>query len=169
MIRLDSLSRLARVALLAFCAMVEWFLHSDGCICRVGAGHTLLGGEIPAIMTIACPLCANTHDMLSQPSSIRWKQVSCGSCEANLVLVRETVAGTPRRTQPSRLKLKPAQVGTTQLIGIVRSRLFIIVATALALGILGYLSWEAGLLESGGSSESSASPSAVPSPTSTPN
>jgi hypothetical protein len=169
MIRLDPLSRLARVALLAFCAMVEWFLCSDGCICRVGVGYTLFGGEIPAIMTIACPLCANTHDMLSQPSSIRWKQVSCGSCDANLVLVRETVAGTPWRTQPSRSKLKPTQVGAIQLMGIVRSRLFIIVATALALGILGYLSWDAGFLESDGSSESSASPSAVPPPTSPPN
>jgi hypothetical protein len=149
--------------------MVEWFLRSDRCICRVGVGHQLFGGEIPDIMTIACPLCANTHDMLSQPSSIRWKQVSCGSCDANLVLVRETVAGTPRRTHPSRLKLKPAQGGTTQLMGIVRSRLFIIVATILALGILGYLSWDAGFLGSGGSSESSASPSAVPSPISLPN
>jgi hypothetical protein len=120
-------------------------------------------------MTIACPLCANTHDMLSQPSSIRWKQVSCDSCNANLVLVREMVAGTPRRTHPSRLKLKPTQGGATQLMGIVRSRLFMIVATALALGILGYLSWDAGFLESDGSSESSASPSAVPSPISPPN
>lgn len=169
MIRLDILSRLARVALLTFCAMVEWFLRSNGGIGRVGVGHTLLGEEIPAIMTIACPLCANTHDMLSQPSSIRWKQVSCGSCDANLVLVREAIAGTPRRTQPSRLQLKPGQVGVTQLMGIVHSRLFIIVAAALALGILGYLSWEAGFLESDGSSESSASPSAVPPPTSPPN
>lgn len=118
-------------------------------------------------MTIACPLCANPNEVLSQPSSIRWKQVSCSSCEANLVLVRETSSGAPQRPLKSVVRLKPALPGTRQRTAIVRSRLFIVVATALALGVLGYLSFEAGLFSNNQMLiESSVSPSITPPPTS---
>lgn len=118
-------------------------------------------------MTIACPLCANPNEVLSQPSSIRWKQVSCSSCEANLVLVREASSGVPQRPLKSIVRRKPVPPGTRQGTAIVRSRLFIVVATALALGVLGYLSFEAGLFSSNQMPlESSARPSITPPPTS---
>jgi ribosomal protein S27E len=124
------------------------------------------GEEFSLIMTIVCPLCANPNEILSQPSSISWKQVSCFSCEANLVLLRETVSGTPRRPLNSGTRLKPALPGTSQSTVFLRSRLFIAVATALAFGILGYLFWEAGFFENDLFVESSALPSHAPPPTS---
>ena len=97
-------------------------------------------------MTIACPLCENLNEVLSQPLSIRWKQVSCSSCEANLVLVRDASSSIARRPLKSVVRLKPASSGTSRRWASIRSRLFIIVgATALVLGVLGYLSFEAGL------------------------
>lgn len=95
------------------------------------------------IMTITCPLCANINELLAQPSSTSWKQVACSSCEANLVLVRESSSQTPRRSLKSAIKLMPPSSETTQHTGIVRSRLFLIAAaTALALGVFGYLALE---------------------------
>src|SRR5688572_13722710 len=118
-------------------------------------------------MTIACPLCANPNEVLSQPSSIRWKQVSCSSCEANLVLVREASSGVSQRPLKSVVRLKPVPPGTRQGTSIIRSRLFIVVATALALGVLGYLSFEAGLFSNNQMPiESSVSPSITPPQTS---
>lgn len=125
--------------------MVEWFLPSDGCICLTGVGHTFAGEEISAITTITCPLCANTHEILSQPASIGWKQVACSSCEANLVLVRGT-SSSPLRQQKSAMRLKLVPPGARQSRGIVGSRLLIAVITILALGLLGYLFFETDLL-----------------------
>ena len=124
------------------------------------------GEEFSAIMTIACPLCENLNDVLSQPSSIRWKQVSCSSCEANLVLVRDASSSTARRPLKSVVWLKPASSGTGQRWASVRSRLFIVVAMAVALGVLGYLSFETGLFSNNQMLvESSARPSSPPPPT----
>lgn len=115
-------------------------------------------------MTIACPLCTNPNEVFSQPSSISWKQVACSSCEANLVLVRESLSKTPRRPLKSAIRLMPSLPGARQRAGIVRLRLLIVVATALALGVLGYLSWEAGFFENYLPIESSAPPSTTPPP-----
>lgn len=118
-------------------------------------------------MTIACPLCENLNEVLSQPSSIRWKQVSCSSCEANLVLVRDASSSTPRRPLKSVVRLKLASPGTGQRWASVRSRLFIVVAMAVALGVLGYLSFETGLFSNNQMLvESSVRPSTTPPPTS---
>ena len=118
-------------------------------------------------MTIACPICENLNEVLSQPSSIRWKQVSCSSCEANLVLVRDASSSTARRPLKSVVRLKPASPGTGQRWASVRSRLFIVVAVAVALGILGYLSFEAGFFSNNQMLvESSVHPSITPPPTS---
>jgi len=97
-------------------------------------------------MIIACPLCANTNEILSQPSSIRWKQVACSSCEANLVLVRGASSSPLRQQQKSAIRLKLVPPGARQSTGIVRSRLLIAVITILALGVLGYLFFETDLL-----------------------
>lgn len=114
-------------------------------------------------MMIACPLCDNLNDVLSQPSSIRWKQVSCSSCEANLVLVRDVSSSTARRPLKSVVRLKPASPGIRQRLASVRSRLFIVVAMAV---VLGYLSFEAGLFSNNqGLVESSVPPSLTPPPT----
>ena len=95
------------------------------------------------IMTITCPLCTNINELLAQPFATSWKQVACSSCEANLVLVRESSAQTPRRSLKSAIKLMPPSSETQQHTGIVRSRLFLIAAaTALALGVFGYLALE---------------------------
>ncbi|HEY6639348.1 MAG TPA: hypothetical protein VIY67_01305 [Nitrospiraceae bacterium] len=57
--------------------------------------------------------------------------------------------------------------GTRQGTAIVRSRLLLVVATALALGVLGYLSFEAGLFSNNQMPvESGVSPSITPPPTS---
>jgi ribosomal protein S27E len=126
----------------------------------------LNGEEFSAIMTIACPLCENLNDVLSQPSSIRWKQVSCSSCEANLVLVRDASSSTARRPLKSVVRLKPVSPGTRQRWAGVRSRLFIVVAMAVVLGVLGYLSFEAGLFSSNQMLvETSVGPSTTPPPT----
>lgn len=118
-------------------------------------------------MTIACPLCENLNEVLSQPSSIRWKQVSCPSCEANLVLVRDASSSTARRPLKSVVRLKPASPGTRQRWASVRSRLFIVVAMAVALGVLGYLFFEAGLFSNNQMLiESSVRPSTTSPPTS---
>lgn len=122
--------------------------------------------EFSFIMTIACPLCANLNEVLSQPSSISWKQVACSSCEANLVLVRESSSRTPRRPLKSPIRLMSPLPGARQRAAIVRSRLFIAVATALVIGILGYLLWEAGFFESYVPAEPSVLPSTEPFPTS---
>lgn len=103
--------------------------------------------EYSFAMTVACPLCANENEVLSQPSSISWKQVACSSCEVNLVLVKEPLSGTPRRPLTSAIRLMSPLSGTRHRVAIARSRLFIVVATALALGVLGYLLWEAGFFE----------------------
>jgi hypothetical protein len=118
-------------------------------------------------MTIACPLCENLNDVLSQPSSIRWKQVSCSSCEANLVLVRDASSSTERRPLRSVVRLKPAAPGTRPRWANLRSRLFIVIAMAVALGVLGYLSFDAGLFSNNQVLiESSLRPSATPPSTS---
>jgi hypothetical protein len=118
-------------------------------------------------MTIACPLCENLNDVLSQPSSIRWKQVSCSSCEANLVLVRDASSSTERRPLRSVVRLEPAAPGTRPRWAKLRSRLFIVIAMAVALGVLGYLSFDAGLFSNNQVLiESSLRPSATPPPTS---
>lgn len=104
--------------------------------------------EFSFIMTIACPLCANTNEVLSQPSSISWKQVACSSCEANLVLVRESSSRITRHPLTSAIRLMSPLSGARPRAAVVRSRLFIALATALVISILVYLSWEAGLFES---------------------
>lgn len=96
-------------------------------------------------MTIACPLCTNPNEILSQPSSSSWQQASCSSCEANLVLVREPSSSPLRRSLKSAVRLKPASAGTRQSAVIVRSRLFTVVTTVLALGVLVYLYFGTGL------------------------
>lgn len=100
-------------------------------------------------MTIACPICENLNDVLSQPSSIRWKQVSCSSCEANLVLVRDVSSSTARRPLKSVVRPKSASSAIRQYWERVRSRLFSVVATAVLLGALGSLSFEAGRYSNG--------------------
>ena len=118
-------------------------------------------------MTIACLRCTRPNEILSQPSSISWQQAFCSSCEANLILAREASSRTPRRPLKSVVRLKPALLGTRQSTVTVRLRLFIVVAIALALGVLGYLSFEAGLFSNNQMPiESSAPPSTTPSPTS---
>jgi ribosomal protein S27E len=125
------------------------------------------GEEFSAVMTIACPLCENLNEVLSQPSSIRWKQVSCSACEANLVLVRDASSITARHPLKSVVRLKPASSGTRQFWASVRSRLFIVVAMAVALGVPGYLSFEAGLFSNNQMLvESSVRPSTTPPPSS---
>lgn len=93
-------------------------------------------------MTVACPLCANLNDVLAQPSSISWKQVACSSCEANLLLVREAFSLTPRRPLLSAIRLMAPSAETQQRAAITRSRLLMIIAAVLALGLFGYLSFE---------------------------
>src|SRR5688572_9212783 len=117
-------------------------------------------------MTIACPLCENLNEVLSQPSSIRWKQVSCSGCEANLVLVRDASPSTGRRPLRSVVRLKPESLRPRTAR--VRSHLFMIVgAMALALGVLGYLSFEAGFFSNNQTPiDSSIRTSATPQPTS---
>jgi len=95
-------------------------------------------------MTIACPLCDNLNEVLSQPSSISWKQVPCSSCEANLVLVRGALSSHLRQ-QKSAVQLKPVPPGVRQCALMVRLRLLIVVITILALGLLGYLFFETDL------------------------
>ena len=116
-------------------------------------------------MTIACPLCENLNDVLSQPSSIRWKQVSCSSCEANLVLVRDASSSTARRPLKSVGRPKPTSSAIRQYWERVRSRLFSVVATTVVLGALGSLSFEAGLFSNGQMLvESNVRPSSSPLP-----
>ena len=118
-------------------------------------------------MTIACLLCTRPNEILSQPSSISWQQAFYSSYEANLILAREPSSSSLRRSLKSTVRLKPASAGTRQRMVNVRSRLFFVVATALALGILGYLSFETGLFSNDQIPiESSAPPSTTPSPTS---
>ncbi len=93
-------------------------------------------------MTVACPLCTNLNKVLAQPSSISWKQVACSFCEANLVLIRESSSNTPRRSLTSAIRLVAPSPGIRQRTAITRSLLLIVVATALALGVLGYLFFE---------------------------
>ena len=93
-------------------------------------------------MTVACPLCTNLNEVLAQPSSISWKQVACSSCEANLVLVRESSSNAPRRSLTSAIWLIAPSPGTRQRTAITRTHLLIVIATALAFGVLGYLSLE---------------------------
>jgi hypothetical protein len=93
-------------------------------------------------MTVACPLCTNLNEVLAQPSSISWKQVACSFCETNLVLVRESSSNTLRRSQTSAIRLKAPSPGTRQRTALTRTHLLIVVTTALALGVLGYLSLE---------------------------
>jgi ribosomal protein S27E len=100
--------------------------------------------ECSFTMTIACPLCANPNEVLSQPSSIGWKQVACSSCEVNLVLVREPSSGAPRRPLTSAIRLMSPLSGARPRAAIVRSRLFLVVATVFAFGVLGYLFWGMG-------------------------
>ena len=120
------------------------------------------GEEFPFVMIIACPLCTNPNDVLSQPSSISWKQVSCFSCDANLVLVREALLGTPRRRLKSGIRLKCALPGARQITAFLRSRLFILVATVCVFAVFGYLSWEAGFFENCVPIESSEPPVVAP-------
>jgi hypothetical protein len=107
-------------------------------------------------MTIACPLCANTNEIPSQPSSNGWAQAACSSCEANLVLVKESLSTTSKRSLRSALRLMPPSSEAKQQTRIVRSYLFLIVALTLAFGVFGYLYWqgdlpfETGLLQSRG-------------------
>lgn len=116
-------------------------------------------------MTIACPLCENLNDVLSQPSSIRWKQVSCSSCEANLVLVRDASSSTARRPLKSVGRPKSTPSAIRQYWESVRSRLFSVVATTVVLGALGSPSFEAGLFSNGQMLvESSVRPSSTPLP-----
>lgn len=97
-------------------------------------------------MTIACPSCANPNETLSQPPSISWQQVFCSSCEANLILVREPSSSSlQQRSLKSAVRLKPALAETRQSTVNVRSRLFMVVATVLALGVVGYLFFGTGL------------------------
>lgn len=110
-------------------------------------------------MTIVCPLCTNLNEMLAQPSSISWKQVACSSCEANLVLVRETASKAPRRSLSSTIRLMPPLSGSRPGSAVVRPRLLIIVASALALGVLGYFFWEAEFFDNDVPIESTVSPS----------
>jgi len=102
------------------------------------------GEEFSAVMTIACPLCEHMNEVLSQPSSIRWKQVSCSSCEANLVLVRDASSSTARRPLKSVGRAKSTSSSIRQYWESVRSRLFSLVATTVVLGALGSLSVEVG-------------------------
>jgi len=120
--------------------------------------------EFSFIMIIACPLCANLNEVLSQPSSISWKQVACSSCEANLVLVRESSSRIPRRPLKSAIRLMSPLPGARQRAAIIRSRLFIAVVIVLVISILSYLSWEAGFFESYVPAEPSVLPSTAPFP-----
>jgi hypothetical protein len=116
-------------------------------------------------MTIACPLCDNLNNVLSQPSSIRWKQVSCSSCEANLVLVRDASSSTARRPLKSVGRPKSTFSAIRQYWESVRSRLFSVVATTVVLGALGSLSFEVELYSNGQMLiESNIHPSSTPLP-----
>jgi ribosomal protein S27E len=119
--------------------MVEWFLPRATVATLARAKGETLEEEFSFLMTVACPLCTNLNEVLAQPSSISWKQVACSSCEANLVLVRESSSNTPRRSLTSAIRLIAPSPGTRQRTAITRTHLVIVVATALALGVLGYL------------------------------
>lgn len=96
-------------------------------------------------MTIACPLCTNTNEIISQPSSINWQQTSCSSCEANLVLIRESSSGTLQRPLRSSVRLQLVSSETRRSAVFVRSRLFMAVIAVLGFGVLGYLYFMTGL------------------------
>jgi hypothetical protein len=104
------------------------------------------GEEIYSIMTITCPLCANPNEVLSQPSSISWKQVPCSSCQANLVLVRESSSGTLRQPQKSGAWLRLVLPGARKRSANARLRLISFLITILAFGVLGYLFFKTDLL-----------------------
>lgn len=97
-------------------------------------------------MTIACPLCANPNEVLSQPSSISWKQVPCSSCEANLVLVRESSSGSLRQPRKSGSWLRLVPPGAGKRSANARLHLIIFLIAILALGVLGYLFFKTDLL-----------------------
>jgi hypothetical protein len=87
------------------------------------------------------------NELLAQSLATSWKQVACSSCEANLVLVRESSSQTPRRSLKSAIQLMTPSSETKQHEGIVRSRFVLIAAaTALALGVFGYLALETELI-----------------------
>lgn len=122
--------------------MVEWSFPRATVSTLARAKGEIHEEEFRFIMTVACPLCTNLNEVLAQPSSISWKQVACSFCEANLVLVRESSSNTPRRSLASAIRLIAPSPGTRQRTVITRSHLLIVVATALALGVLGYLFFE---------------------------
>lgn len=156
------MGRFGRVALLLFCAKVEWFDLRARVPAPAGAGMEPGEEEFQFIMTITCPLCANVNECLAQPSSTSWKQVACCSCEANLVLVREASSKTPRRPLQSAIRLMPPSSETKQRTGIVGSRLVLIAAaTAFALGVLGYLAVETELFSDHLTSLGSSTPPAA--------
>ena len=43
-------------------------------------------------MTITCPACSHTSDIVSESSSKDWQSAACSACEANFVLVNPLVS-----------------------------------------------------------------------------